>query len=159
MSTYDPGWKPEVLEGGTGTACENHDVPGSCTQECAWLTDAMGGDGYTEPQVYSDYLGGTSSYDVSGCHGGPPMPEQTIVFDPDARRVFVRVTHPDGCSCDAHEGVCLHCAQTIYEDDNGAGGKVWVHYFGSTVCHDDPPGSHEDGDTTTVAEPTMKETQ
>ncbi len=51
------------------------------------------------------------------------------------------------------EVTCLHCAEPITEDDNGAGGKVWVHDFGSTVCYDDPPGSHEDGDTTTVAEP------
>ncbi len=48
---------------------------------------------------------------------------------------------------------CLHCSEPITEDDNGAGGKVWVHDFGSTVCYDDPPGSHEAGDTTTTAEP------
>jgi hypothetical protein len=46
-----------------------------------------------------------------------------------------------------------HCGEPIRLDDNGAGGVVWVHHFGSTVCHDNPPGSHEDGDTTTVAEP------
>lgn len=51
------------------------------------------------------------------------------------------------------ETMCLNCGESITEDDNGAGGRVWVHDFGSTVCYDDPPGSLEEGDTTTVAEP------
>lgn len=48
---------------------------------------------------------------------------------------------------------CIHCDVDIRRDDNGAGATIWVHEFGSTVCHDDPPGTIEDGDTTTVAEP------
>ena len=48
--------------------------------------------------------------------------------------------------------LCVNCGEPVRVDDNGAGGTVIVHEFGSTVCHDDPPGSHEDGDTTTVAE-------
>lgn len=51
------------------------------------------------------------------------------------------------------EGYCLHCGEDIKEDDNGDGGTVWVHLFGSTVCYDHPLGSIEEGDTTTVATP------
>ena len=47
---------------------------------------------------------------------------------------------------------CIHCGEYAYPDDNGAGGVVIVHDFGSTVCYDSPPGSLEEGDTTTVAQ-------
>lgn len=50
------------------------------------------------------------------------------------------------------EAHCANCGEQIKVDPNGAGGFVLVHLFGSTVCHDDPPGSLEDGDTTTTAE-------
>ncbi len=47
---------------------------------------------------------------------------------------------------------CANCGEDVRQDDNGAGGLVWVHLFGSTVCYDDPPGSIQDGTTTTTAE-------
>lgn len=49
--------------------------------------------------------------------------------------------------------LCKHCEEPIKEDDNGAGGKVWCHLHGSTVCYDVPAGSHENDDSTTTAEP------
>jgi hypothetical protein len=48
---------------------------------------------------------------------------------------------------------CLNCEEPIEQDNNGAGGRVWVHLSGSTVCHDIPPGTVRIGDTTTVAQP------
>lgn len=74
---------------------------------------------------------------------------------PDARtRALREAADLSEVGMDGTEGAeCANCPDPIHEDDNGAGGKVWVHDFGSTVCHDDPPGSLEAGDTTTVAEP------
>ena len=86
------------------TWCENHDVAGSCTEECAVLENMMSGDGYSEPMVYSDYLGGTSSIDVSGCHGGPERPEVFYRFDPQTRSVRQVTKHPVGCGCAKHPG-------------------------------------------------------
>lgn len=83
----------------TYTVCEDHDVAGECTQECADLTDAMRDPGYSEPVFYSDYLGGESTIDVSGCHGGPPKPYEVVRFDAVARRVVFEVVHPEGCYC------------------------------------------------------------
>lgn len=61
----------------------------------------------------------------------------------------------DVCVCEVEHdtSTCIHCDTSITRDDNGTGDVVWVHDFGSTVCYDDPPGSIEEGDTTTVAEP------
>lgn len=42
---------------------------------------------------------------------------------------------------------CNWCGEEIRADDNGVGGIVWCHHFGSTVCNDYPVGSVEDGDT------------
>lgn len=60
--------------------------------------------------------------------------------------------------CDAWLGThapgtkCGNCGEPIKADDNGAGRSIWVHNFGSTVCHDDPPGSM-DGDVLHAATP------
>jgi hypothetical protein len=83
------------------TACESDEHPfaGSCTTECAWLADAMRGDGYLEPMIYGDYLGGESSTDWSGCHTPPPMPEERVVYDAVNRAVVLVEEHPDGCMC------------------------------------------------------------
>lgn len=82
------------------TACENddHAFAGQCDDECAWLVEAMSPSA-PDDRVYSDYLGGTSSIDVSGCHGGPPMPEQFAVLDKGARAVVIVEDHPEGCMC------------------------------------------------------------
>jgi len=48
---------------------------------------------------------------------------------------------------------CAHCPDPIFLDDNGAGGTVWCHNFGSTVCGDSPPGTLEDNGRLTTAEP------
>lgn len=96
------------------THCEEHAAAGACTVECAAITNMMT-EGYGgESMVYSDYLGGTSSIDVSGCHGARPGPEVTFVFDAEARAVRMRTVHPEDCGCKAHgpadEGIlCPEC--------------------------------------------------
>lgn len=77
------------------TFCEEHDVAGECTQECADLIAAMSGDGGGETMVYGDYLGGTSSIDVSGCHAGPPTIEYAYEYDAANKRVVRRVIDPE----------------------------------------------------------------
>jgi hypothetical protein len=81
------------------TSCENHDFAGLCTEECAWLTDAMSGDSYTEPQEYGDYLGGVSSIDWSGCHRGPTMPTECVTYDEVNRAVVLVIEHSSDCQC------------------------------------------------------------
>lgn len=83
------------------SSCENddHAFAGACTRECADLVDAMSGDGYTEPQVYSDYLGGESSYDVSGCHGGPQRSYDVVHYDAANKAVVCLTLHDPGCEC------------------------------------------------------------
>jgi hypothetical protein len=83
------------------SACEDdaHTFAGQCTRECADLVDMMLGDGYTEPQVYGDYLGGTSSVDVSGCHGGPQQATYVAHYDAAARAVALLYLHDPGCQC------------------------------------------------------------
>jgi len=86
------------------SACEDEDhrFAGFCTQECADLVIQMS-DGYEEPRVYGDHLGGTSSIDWSGCHRGPSMPEEVVEYDAVNRAVVIRTVHPEDCQCDDHE--------------------------------------------------------
>ncbi len=81
------------------SSCEEHDFAGHCTEECAWLTEAMGDDGYREPQIYSDYLGGTTSYDYSGCHRGPTMPTEVVTLDETNRAIILVIEHEEDCMC------------------------------------------------------------
>lgn len=95
------------------TSCENddHAFAGQCDDECAWLVNAMMGDGYSEPMVYSDYLGGTSSTDVSGCHGGPQQAAYVAHLDPAAKAVQTIYLHDPGCECRRPA-----CPETIAEN-------------------------------------------
>lgn len=53
----------------TRFACENHDTPGSCDQECVNLLNLMDtSDNYVE-------------YDPTGCSYGPPKPRTVFVLD------------------------------------------------------------------------------
>ena len=92
-------------------ACEVHERPGSCTRECASDVNMTMGDGYEEPRVYGDYLGGTSSIDVSGCHGGPPRPSEHAVFVPETASTVLVTEHPEDCTCGKPE-----CPGVIAED-------------------------------------------
>ena len=47
---------------------------------------------------------------------------------------------------------CTTCKEGIFLDDNGTGVLIWVHDHGSTVCHDNPPGTI-DGNILHTAEP------
>lgn len=42
---------------------------------------------------------------------------------------------------------CRWCQQGIYADDRGDGSLIWCHDHGSTVCHDTPAGSVQEGPT------------
>ena len=70
----------------TATACEVHDEAGECTEACVTLVNQMSGDGYTEPMVYGDYLGGESSVDWSGCHEPAPRVETSPYWTRAPRR-------------------------------------------------------------------------
>lgn len=63
--------------------CEVHDLPGSCTQECATLVSLMMGDG---PSV---------DYDPTGCSYGPDRPYLAVQFDGEAKSVKVTTIFPD----------------------------------------------------------------
>jgi hypothetical protein len=85
------------------SACEHHDVAGECDEECLALVQAMSTD-YSEPMIYGDYLGGTSSIDWSGCHAPEPRVERIAVLDPVRRAVVWEERCPyedehDACDC------------------------------------------------------------
>lgn len=81
-------------------ACEYHDEPGACTDECLLTAQMMNDPGPGESMIYSDYLGGTSSVDVSGCHSPRPMPEMVIRLDAETKAVVSDYEHPEGeCQC------------------------------------------------------------
>lgn len=90
------------------SACEDetHQFAGHCTPECARLVEMMGNDGYYEPMIYSDYLGGESSIDWSGCHAGPIMPDEAVEYDATNRAVILVMVHPEDCQCPRHEDEC-----------------------------------------------------
>jgi hypothetical protein len=69
------------------TSCEVHEEAGLCDEACVQLVQQMSGDGYEEPMVYGDYLGGTSSIDVSGCHAPEPRVEYVAQLDRVRRAV------------------------------------------------------------------------
>lgn len=83
------------------TSCENddHAFAGQCDRECEWLSNAMMGDDYSEPMVYGDYLGGTSSVDVSGCHRGPQGATYVPHLDTLSKSVVMVYLHDPGCEC------------------------------------------------------------
>lgn len=94
MSKYAP-WTMGECEAGV------HEPDQPCTDECVRRAYEMDGSGYSESMIYSDYLGGTSSVDVSGCHGGPPMPEQQYRLD--GGKVVAFYAHPEDCQCGEDE--------------------------------------------------------
>lgn len=72
-----------IVAKSTNFVCEEHDEPGQCTDECAWLTDTMTG-GY-----WSD-----EGYDPTGCRYVPRPPEPLTVLRTDERgRPGVFVTY------------------------------------------------------------------
>ena len=83
------------------TACEYHDVAGECTEECVTLVNMMMGDGYEEPMIYGDYLGGTSSVDWSGCHAPAPRTWQEARLDAERRAVVIVEVCPEEAMHDA----------------------------------------------------------
>lgn len=83
----------------TWLACEDHDEPGHCTDECLRLAQEMSGGGGDYGMIYSDYLGGVSSIDVSGCHRPEPMPEVVLALVDGT--VTASYEHPEECQCDA----------------------------------------------------------
>jgi hypothetical protein len=84
-------YRPRYLSHDT---CEEHDGPGSCTDECVHTLYAMdGGPGPGLP------------YDPTGCRVPPPMPELSYVLDHERRQVVAVWEHPMDCEC----GECPRC--------------------------------------------------
>lgn len=83
------------------TSCENddHAFAGQCDADCEWLVNAMSDGGGGESMVYGDYLGGTSSVDVSGCHRGPQQAEYVAHLDTLSKAVQMVYLHYSGCEC------------------------------------------------------------
>lgn len=71
------------------TACEEHDVAGECTQECADFTASL-------------TPGMDVPYDPTGCHYPAPRPYDVFDFDAVKRAVVRRREHPDYCQCGDH---------------------------------------------------------
>ena len=87
----------EIVTKLPATACENEDhaFAGQCDAGCAQTVEWMRNPGGGDDRIYSDYLGGESFVDWSGCHRPPPRIVEVVDLDTINRAVIIRLVEED----------------------------------------------------------------